>query len=135
MRLLLDTHILVWLHTNDQRLSQKARLLISDSSNEVYYSPVTIWESEIKHSLHPDIFPFSGKRLNELSIKADIIFLPLLPRQIVLLSSLKYSQSVDRQHKDPFDRMLICQAKSEKMLLLTHDKLISNYEEPCIVSV
>ena len=96
---------------------------------------MTIWESEIKHSLHPDIFPFSGKRLNELSIKADIIFLPLLPRQIVLLSSLKYSQSVDRQHKDPFDRMLICQAKSEKMLLLTHDKLISNYEEPCIVSV
>ncbi|MCR5622001.1 MAG: type II toxin-antitoxin system VapC family toxin [Treponema sp.] len=135
MKLLLDTHVLVWLHTNDVRLSQKARSLISDISNTVFYSPVTIWESEIKHSLHPEDFPFSGKRLDELSRAADIIFLPLLPKQIALLSSLQYSREAMRPHKDPFDRMLICQAKSEGMLFLTHDELIPYYSEPCVVAV
>ena len=129
MKLLLDTHVLVWLHTNDVRLSQKARSLISDISNTVFYSPVTIWESEIKHSLHPEDFPFSGKRLDELSRAADIIFLPLLSKQIALLGSLQYSREAKRPHKDPFDRMIMASAIEKNLTLLTCDENIVKYED------
>ena len=135
MNLLLDTHILVWFHTEDKRLSSKALDLIMNDDNLVYYSPISIWESEIKHNLHPDDFPFSGKRLDELSKTSGMFFLPLLSEQIFLLNSLKYSPNAKRTHKDPFDRMLICQAKAENMLFLTHDELIPFYNEPCVVCV
>ena len=135
MNLLLDTHILVWFHTEDVRLSSKAISLIMDDGNDVYYSPLSIWESEIKHILHPDDFPFSGKRLDELSKNSGMIFLPLISEQIFLLDSLKYSPNAKKLHKDPFDRMLICQAKAENMMFLTHDELIPFYNEPCVVSV
>ncbi len=135
MDLLLDTHILVWAHTNDSRLSEKAKNLITDTQNKIYFSPVSIWEVEIKHNAHPDYFPFSGERLDYLSRAADMIFLPLLSRQIALLGRLHYADNAPRVHKDPFDRILICQAKAENMLFLTHDSLIPFYDEPCVISV
>lgn len=135
MRLLLGTHILAWFHTEDAKMSSKAWNLIMNDENSVYYSPVSIWESEIKHNLHPDDFPFSGKRLDELSKESGMNFLPLLSEQIALLNTLKYSPAAKRPHKDPFDRMLICQAKAENMLFLTHDELIPFYNEPCVISV
>ena len=135
MRLLLDTHILVWFHTADKHLSDRALNLIEDKNNTVYFSPVSIWESEIKHSMKPNDFLFSGKRLDELCRLSDMIFLPLLSEHIFLLNSLQYLQSAPREHKDPFDRMLICQAKAENMQFLTHDSLIPFYNENCIVSV
>ena len=106
-----------------------------DNENLVYYSPVSIWESEIKHNLHPNDFPFSGKRLDELSKISGMIFLPLLSEQIFLLNSLRYSPDAKKAHKDPFDRMLICQAKAEDMQFLTHDELIPLYNESCVISV
>ncbi|MBO4321130.1 MAG: type II toxin-antitoxin system VapC family toxin [Treponema sp.] len=135
MKLLLDTHILVWFHTEDARLTTKALDLIMDDENLVYYSPLSVWESEIKHNLHPDDFTFSGKRLDELCKASGMIFLPLVSEQIFLLNSLKYSPTAKKTHKDPFDRMLICQAKAEGMYLLTHDELIPFYNEPCVISV
>lgn len=131
----MDTHILVWFHTDDPKLSAKALDLIMNDENVVYYSPVSIWESEIKHNLHPEDFPFTGKRLDELSVASGMLFLPLLSDQISLLNTLKYSPNAKRSHKDPFDRMLICQAKTEGMAFLTHDELIPYYNESCIVSV
>ena len=135
MKILLDTHILVWVHTNDKRLSEHARSIISSNNNVVYYSPISIWESEIKHSLYPSDFSFSGKRIDELSRRANLNFLPFLPHQIFFLNTLKYSLDAPKKHKDPFDRILICQAKSENMLFLTHDELIPYYNEACIISV
>lgn len=135
MRLLLDTHILVWLLTGDSRLSSTGINLIMNQGNTVYYSPLSIWESEIKNILHPDVFPFSGKDLDNASKASNILFLPLLSNQITLLNTLKYSTNAPRPHKDPFDRMLICQAKAENMLFITHDELIPYYNENCIVSV
>ena len=58
MKILVDTHILVWLHTADKRLSKKAISILSDINNTIYYSTVSIWESEIKHNLHPKVSHF-----------------------------------------------------------------------------
>lgn len=135
MELLLDTHILVWAHTEDKRLSEQVRKLLTDKTNTIYYSPVSIWESEIKFAICPNDFVFSGKRMDLLCRAADMIFLPLQPEHIFLLSTLHYSVSAPKIHKDPFDRMLICQAKSERMKLITHDSLIPYYEEDCIIAV
>lgn len=135
MRLLLDTHILVWFLTGDSKLSSNAFNMIMSQDNTVYYSPLSIWESEIKNMLHPNDFPFSGKDLDDLSKSSNLLFLPLLSNQITLLNTLNYSEKAPRPHKDPFDRMLICQAKAENMLFLTHDELIPYYNESCIASV
>ena len=53
MKILLDTHILIWLHLNDKRLSEKARQIILDLHNKVFYSSVNIWEAQIKYLKHP----------------------------------------------------------------------------------
>lgn len=135
MKILLDTHILTWFHTNDIRLSKEACELVSSQDNNIYYSPVSIWESEIKNIVRPNDFPFTSKRLDELCRESGMLFLPLRSEQIFLLHTLHYSEKAKKPHKDPFDRMLICQAKAENMKFITHDSLIPFYEEDCIVHV
>ena len=100
MNILLDTHILIWALNDDPRLPEKARELILDEGNVVYYSSVSIWEVSIKHAIHPDT-------------RADGA----------------------PPHHDPFDRMLISQAKAENMTFITHDSLLPYYQEKCIVFV
>lgn len=134
MKILLDTHILIWLHTNDEQLSEKARKIILDPANTVYYSAVNIGEIQIKYQKSPENFPYNPKLIMELNRMANIRCVPVLPQHSLVLSTLSYPQNAPR-HNDPFDRMLICQAKAENMLLMTHDSLIPNYDEPCIVSV
>lgn len=134
MKILLDTHILIWLHTNDEQLSEKARKIILDPANTVYFSAVNIWKIQIKYQKSPENFPYNPKLIMELNRMANIRCVPVLPQHSLVLSTLSYPQNAPR-HNDPFDRMLICQAKAENMLLMTHDSLIPNYDEPCIVSV
>lgn len=134
MKILLDTHILIWLHTNDEQLSEKARKIILDPANTVYFSAVNIWEIQIKYQKSPENFPYNPKLIMELNRMANIWCVPVLPQHSLVWSTLSYPQNAPR-HNDPFDRMLICQAKAENMLLMTHDSLIPNYDEPCIVSV
>ena len=135
MNLLLDTHILIWVHTEDRRLSDKAKELLTNKANIIYYSPISIWESEIKLAIRPNDFLFSGKQLNMLCRAADMILLPLQPEHIFALSTLHYSETAPKPHKDPFDRMLICQAKTEGMKFITHDSLIPYYDEECVISI
>ena len=73
MNLLLDTHLLIWALNEDPRLSNKARELILDSDNAIYYSAVSIWEVSIKHSLHPDDIACSGKELAQYCKEAGFI--------------------------------------------------------------
>lgn len=135
MRILLDTHILVWFHTRDEALSQKAWDILLDPDNEIFYSSVNIWETQMKFLKHADDINFSGDELNDLSIKAGLQSLPVKPNHCIELKSLIYSEDAPQRHKDPFDRILICQAKVEGMKLMTHDSLIPYYNEPCILSV
>ena len=135
MKILLDTHILIWFHARDAELSAKAWEILLNSENEIYYSAVNIWETQVKFIKHPDEISFSGDELNDLSEKSGLKCLPLKPEHCIGLKNLTYSESAPHPHKDPFDRILICQAKSENMLLMTHDSLIPYYDEPCVLSV
>ena len=123
MRILLDTHIFLWFISGDSQLSIYTRDLIRDSDNEVYLSVVSVWESIIKYQLGklplpktPEIYlpkQRDAHQINSLSIdEASVIQLINLP----LL------------HRDPFDRMLICQALQHGLMIATVDSAIRAYD-------
>lgn len=131
MKLLLDSHILIWAITDDSRLTEAARGWIEDPGNDIYYSTATIWKIDIKHNLHPDNVTFSGEQLADLCERSGFLNVPILSEHVFLLHTLHRKDGAPR-HKDPFDQLLICQAKSEHMKLLTHDALLEDYAERCI---
>ena len=134
MKLLLDTHILLWALTEDSRLSKKAKIFILDESNTIYYSTVSVWEIAIKHSSHPDNVTMTGRELAQWCEEAGYHPLEMRNKHVFSLETLKRQDGAP-EHHDPFDRMLIAQAKEENMSFLTHDALLPYYNEKCIVSV
>lgn len=134
MKLLLDTHILLWTLSNSQKLSQTARLLIEDPENEIFYSIVSPWEVEIKHQNHPDRMSADSDAVVRYSDISGFHLLPVKPEHIARTGRLVRKEHVP-EHRDPFDRMMIAQAAQEGMLLLTHDERIAEYTEPCILKV
>ncbi len=134
MNLLLDTHILIWALIDDPQLPDKAREMIMDPGNVVYYSTVSIWEVSIKHTLHPEDLEFSGKELSGFCLDAGFLPLEIQDRHIFALETIERPENAPK-HNDPFDRMLVAQAKAENMSFLTHDSLIPYYDEKCIIPV
>lgn len=134
MNLLLDTHILIWALNDDPQLSQKAKEMIMDPDNAVYYSVVSIWEVSIKHSSHPEDLEFSGRELSEYCQDAGFLPLEMRYKHVYSLETLTRPENAPC-HNDPFDRMLVAQAKAENMSFITHDSLIPYYEERCIIPV
>ena len=122
MRLLLDTHALLWWFFDDPQLSGEARQAIGKSDNEVYLSSASAWEISTKHRLGK--LPEAGavvKRLPALLKKARIEALPVSVDHALLAGGLP------GPHKDPFDRMLIAQARIERMLVVTTDPVFARY--------
>ena len=134
MNILLDTHVVLWALTNDPGLSQRAKDLISDPDNEIFYSIISMWEVQIKHMLHPEQFTLCGKDFNDYCLRSGYSLLSLKPDHITGLAGLKTIND-EPVHKDPFDRIMICQAISENMIFLTHDSLLKQYEEPCVFNM
>lgn len=134
MRILLDTHVLLWAITNSERLPEKARRLVLHPDNEIYYSVLSLWEVELKRIAHPEQLATTAAALAEYCRGAGYQQLSLRERHIELLEDLRRLDSAP-PHKDPFDRMLICQAAAENMILLTHDARIAEYTEPCIMAI
>lgn len=134
MNLLLDTHILIWALNEDPKLSEKARSLILDPDNAIYYSSVSIWEVAIKHALHPDNVQFSGKELSQYCQEAGFLPIEMRDKHVYALETITRADDAPAHH-DPFDRILIAQAKAENLSFLTHDSLIPYYNETCIVPV
>ena len=134
MNLLLDSHVLIWTLTEDERLCEKARQLILDPDNVIYYSTASIWEIAIKHANHPDEIEFSGKELSAFCREAGFLQLEIRDKHVYALETLVRSEDA-RPHKDPFDRILLAQAKAENMSFLTHDALILDYNEKCVILV
>ncbi len=133
MKLLLDTHIMLWAVADDEQLPEKAKELICQEENEIYFSIISLWEVQIKHLLHPNQM-VSAERIADYCKNAGFSLLQLNPENIYGLSELQRPDSAPR-HKDPFDRMLICQAMTENMLFLTHDSLLTDYHVPNIFLV
>ena len=120
MRLLLDTHILIWMMAEDARLSAEARSLISGAT-AVYASTASIWELAIKASLgklHLDV-----ERMAGLMDEAGIYELQIAREHVMAVARLPLL------HRDPFDRLLIAQAITEPMRLLTADPQLAAYSE------
>lgn len=134
MKILLDTHIAIWSVLDSEELSDEARAMILDDNNEIYYSVASIWEITIKHMTHPETFLHSGRSLEKGCDANGFVPLPIYNRHAIELETLVRSKDAP-PHKDPFDRILLAQAKSEGMGFMTHDTLIPYYNESFIISV
>ena len=134
MNILLDTHILIWALNDDPRLPEKARELILDPDNAIYYSSISVWEVSIKHAIHPDNVSFTGKDLAGFCQDAGFLPVEMRDRHVFALETLTRAKGAPLHH-DPFDMMLIAQAKAENMSFITHDSLLPWYREKCIISV
>lgn len=134
MNLLLDSHILIWTLNEDPRLSEKARKMILRPCNSIYYSSVSIWEISIKHKRHPEHIAFTGRELSQYCREAGFLPVYMRDKHVYALETITRSAGAP-PHNDPFDRMLVAQAKAENMLFLTHDSLIPYYDEACIIPV
>lgn len=134
MKVLIDTHIAIWAVSDDPKLPEAARDILLDESNEIYYSTASIWEVIIKHMTHPEKVIIDGDTLAQSCENTGFKVLPILNKHTFALKDLKYPDKAPR-HNDPFDRIMIAQAKIEEMKFLTHDALIPYYNEPYIISV
>ena len=129
MKILVDTHVFLWMAMTPMRLSGRVRALLADTANELFLSDASVWEIAIKYktgrlelSGEPSLWiPLRVERyyLTELTIRRDHIFraggLPL-------------------HHRDPFDRLLVAQAQVEGLTLLTADARLSAYDVPVILA-
>ncbi len=121
MRLLLDTHIALWAIRDDEQLSVRARALIADPDNAILVSAATIWEISIKHALKRADMPIAGLDAIGFFREAGYELIPISATHAGLVAALP------PHHGDPFDRMLIAQARAESAQLLTHDRVITKY--------
>lgn len=118
MRLLLDTHILLWWLANDPALPKTAADLIRDPENVIFVSAVSVWEISLKESLGKLNVP---AKFAEGLEKESFESLPLTARQARALVQLPWL------HRDPFDRILVAQALTENLTLLTADTTVASY--------
>ncbi len=122
MRLLLDTHTLLWYALNDPCLSPTASALIQDPANEILLSPASYWEIAIKVSigklqLHQPYQDFIDVCLNTY----HFVILPIEPQHTAVVASLPF------HHKDPFDRLLVAQAQVENVPIIGNDMAFDPY--------
>ncbi len=134
MDYILDTHILIWAIDDDPRLSKEVRNIIADEDNNIYFSALSIMEVGIKHKKNPSAMDWSGKELYEDCLEAGYYTLPMKPKHAIFMDDLKLKEG-SFAGGDPFDRGLIAQAKQEGMILLSHDRIMEYYDEPCICMV
>lgn len=123
LRLLLDTHVLLWALSDHSRLSPDTRTAIADPRNDVFVSAGTFWEIAIKRALGKLHTP--ENLIAEITL-AGLIELPVTFRHGQLAAELPL------HHKDPFDRMLVAQAQAEGLILVTDDETLARYGVPTI---
>jgi PIN domain nuclease of toxin-antitoxin system len=122
MRILLDTHIFLWFISGDRQLSTNVRDVIRDPDNEVYLSAISVWEAIVKYQLGK--LPLPEQPETYLPKQRDlhqIASLTLDERSVVQLAKLPLL------HRDPFDRMLICQALQNGLIIATVDSAVRAY--------
>lgn len=121
MKLLLDTHLLIWAADSIERVPVGARALMADQDNELLFSVASIWEVAIKRGLNRPDFQVDARMLRRGLIDNGYCELPILSEHVVTIDALPLI------HKDPFDRLLIAQAMVEGITLLTDDATLTQY--------
>lgn len=124
MRLLIDTHILIWILIDDPKLTPKARKLL-DKADEIYISTASFWEMAIKQNLGK--LDLQLEQVIEECQNLGIQELPVTAEHTLALLGL------EPLHKDPFDRLLVAVAKAEPMRLLTADSKVAAYTELAVL--
>jgi PIN domain nuclease of toxin-antitoxin system len=124
MKLLLDTHVLLWAAGRPDRLPAKARRLLSDQRNELIFSSASLWEIAIKNGLGRDDFQVDARLLRRGLLDNGYLELPITSEHAVAIDGLPPI------HKDPFDRLLVAQSMVEGITLLTADPLVAQYPAP-----
>ena len=124
MKLLLDTHILLWAAGQPEQLPAAARSLLDDFQNELVFSAASIWEVAIKRGLGRDDFRVDPRLLRRGLLDNLYQELPITSQHVIAIDSLPPI------HKDPFDRILIAQSITEGIILLTADPRVAEYPGP-----
>ncbi|MEK1890723.1 MAG: type II toxin-antitoxin system VapC family toxin [Phyllobacterium sp.] len=124
MKLLLDTHLLLWAAGSPDRLSADARSLIEDALNELVFSSASLWEIAIKQGLDRADFLVDARVLRRGLLDAGYTELAIASEHTVGVATLP------QIHKDPFDRILVAQAVSEGITLATADPIVARYPGP-----
>jgi PIN domain nuclease of toxin-antitoxin system len=118
MEYLLDTHVILWWFTTPEKINIKAQNIIRDKSNNIFLSSVSFWEMAIKKSLGRLTLPHN---LIEAVAAESFKTLPIMPEDGLGVADLPLL------HSDPFDRLLIIQAKLNDLIIITKDSKISEY--------
>lgn len=123
MKYLLDTATFLWFYFGEEKqFSPKTLKILEATSNQLYFSTVSSWEIAIKYSIGKLVLKEEPKRLIPSALlKLGIQILPISLTHTLLVSSLPF------HHKDPFDRLLVCQCQTEKLTLISPDSLLKKY--------
>jgi PIN domain nuclease of toxin-antitoxin system len=124
VKLLLDTHLLIWAAEGSKRVPRAARALMADPENELLFGVASLWEIVIKRGLKRPDFQVDARVLRRGLIDNGYRELPILSEHAVAVDALPPI------HKDPFDRLLIAQATVEGITLLTDDVIVAQYPGP-----
>ena len=122
MNLLLDTHTTIWFITEDKTLPTHLKGLIEDGDNTCFVSVVSLWEMGIKHSLGKLDLKVDLRRIFELTGQSGLTILPITTNHILINTTLEF------YHRDPFDRLIIAQAKSEGLTVVSRDREFRDYD-------
>jgi PIN domain nuclease of toxin-antitoxin system len=125
MKIIIDTHILLWWVSNDRQLPIKARRLIENPANKISVSVASIWEIAIKRAL--------GRIEINLKELEEALKINNLETLAVKLDHAIEVSELPQHHSDPFDRMLVAQSLAESAHLLTHDKQLRKYGKAVLV--
>jgi PIN domain nuclease of toxin-antitoxin system len=123
LKLLLDTHLLLWAAGEPEKLSPEATQLLLDPDNELVFSAASLWEIGIKRALGRADFQVDPRRLWRMLLASGYRELPITSEHTLAIGELP------PLHKDPFDRVLVAQARVESMVLLTADGVVVEYGE------
>ena len=123
MNLLLDTHVLLWWLDNNPTLSKKAKAAIANGKNIVFISAVVVWEIRIKQALGKLEIPKNFRKVLD-SQPFEMLDITVEHAHVV--------GDLSAHHQDPFDRMLVAQAKVEHLTLVTRDIRLKKYNIPLI---
>jgi len=124
VKLLLDTHLLIWGVVSTRTLSVATKEMLTAPENELYFSVVSIWEVAIKRALGKDPTMVDPSLLRSVLLRSRYLEVPILSSHALATMTLP------PLHGDPFDRMLVAQASVEGMILLTSDARLSEYLGP-----
>ena len=128
MKLLLDTHILLWAAGQTEKLTTAARAHLTAPENSLFFSAASIWEIVIKLGLGRDDFKVDPDRLRKMLVVHGYTELPVTSEHALKVNRLPLL------HKDPFDRILLAQAGAEGMLLITADASVVQYGESVLAA-